>query len=88
MEFYRYPEWSLTIRNHYWYLPYARGFDLVRIRKRYRYISAEKKKRLQSEGVHVELLWLLCRHMVNPRNQKAAERFWNAHLQSLQNPLF
>lgn len=70
MIFYRYPEWSNSIRNHYWYLRYARGFDLVKIRKRYRYIAAEKK-RLQSEGVDSELIRLLCRHMVNLKNKKA-----------------
>lgn len=86
MNFYQYPEWSVAIRNHYWYLRMARGFDFAKIRKQYRRIAVEKK-RLQQEGVDSELLRLLCRHMVNPRNQKAAERFWNAHLQDLQKPL-
>ncbi|BBJ22615.1 hypothetical protein W01_05420 [Candidatus Nitrotoga sp. AM1P] len=87
MHFYRYPEWSSSIRNHYWHLRYARGFDLVRIRKRYRYIAAEKK-RLRNEGVNAEVLRLLCRHMVNPKNQKAEERFWNAYFKYVQLPLF
>ena len=87
MHFYRYPEWSATIRNHYWYLRMARGFDLAKIRKQYRRIAAEKK-RLHGEGVDSELLRLLCRHMVNPKNPRAAERFWNAHLKSTQNTLF
>jgi hypothetical protein len=83
MIFYQYPEWSAAIRTHYWPLRYARGFDLARIRKQYRLISVEKK-RLQIEGVDSELVRLLCRHMVNPRNQKAESRFWEAHLKSLQ----
>lgn len=87
MQFYKYPEWSQMIRNHYWYLRFARGFDSARIRKEYRRIEAEKK-RLQGAGVDIELVRLLCRHMVNPRNKRAAQRFWNAHLQSLQKPLF
>ncbi|CAG9932945.1 conserved protein of unknown function [Candidatus Nitrotoga arctica] len=81
MNFNCYPAWTSTIRNHYWYLRYARGFDLVKIRKRYRYIASEKK-RLQIESVDAELIRLLCRHMVNLKNQKAAERFWNALLKS------
>lgn len=64
----------------------ARSFDSARIRKQYRRIAAEKK-RLHAEGVDKELLRLLCRHMVNPRNPKAEERFWNAHLQSTQKTL-
>ena len=51
-------------------------------------IELQPKKRLQIEGVDAELLRLLCRHMVNPKNQKAAERFWNAYLKSLQKSLF
>ena len=87
MQFYRYPAWSDSIRQRYWFLRYARGFDLARIRKEYRKIEKEKK-RLQEAGVDGELVRLLCRHMVNPRNQKAEQRFWQAHLQSLQKPLF
>lgn len=87
MQFYRYPEWSQTICQHYWHLRFARGFDLARIRKEYRRIAAEKK-RLQVEGVDRELVRLLCRHMVNPRNQRAEQRFWAAHLKSLQKDLF
>jgi hypothetical protein len=81
--FYKYPEWSSTIRTHYWHLRFARGFDLSRIRKQYRLIEKEKK-RLHEAGVDQELVRLLCRHMVNTRNQKAQQRFWNAHLESLQ----
>lgn len=75
------------IRTHYWPLRYARAFDGARVRKQYRLIAGEKK-RLHKEGVDSELVRLLCRHMVNPRNQKAATVFWNAHLKSLQQPLF
>ncbi len=75
MHFYRYSEWSNGIRNYYWHLRMARGFDLAKIRKQYRRIAAEKK-RLQDEGVDSELLRLLCRHMVNPRNEISAKRFW------------
>ncbi len=42
MEFLRYPEWSAAIRNFYWYLPFSRGFDLVKIRKQFRRIASEK----------------------------------------------
>lgn len=87
MQFYKYPEWSQMIRTHYWPLRYARAFDDARVRKQYRLIAVEKK-RLQGEGVDSELIRLLCRHMVNPKSQKAAERFWNLHLKSLQKPLF
>lgn len=86
MHFYQYPEWATGILNYYWHLRMARGFDLAKIRKQYRRIAAEKK-RLQDEGVDSELLRLLCRHVVNPRNPRAAERFWNAHLQMLQKTL-
>jgi hypothetical protein len=41
-------------------------------------VELQPKKRLHAKGVDLELLRLLCRHMVNLRNQKAAERFWNA----------
>lgn len=84
---YRYPDWTSTIRNHYFLLRFSRSFDRARIRKEYRRIAAEKK-RLQTEGVDAELVRLLCRHMANPRNQKAEERFWNAHFKILQNELF
>ncbi len=87
MQFYRYPEWSQIIRAHYWHLRFARGFNQARIRKEYRRIEAEKK-RLEKAGVDRELVRLLCRHMVNLRNQKAEQRFWEAHLKSLQKPLF
>lgn len=86
MHFYRYPEWSQVIRQHYWHLRFARGFDSARIRKEYRRIAAEKK-RLHEAGVDQELVRLLCRHMVNMRNQKAEQRFWQAHLKSLQKAL-
>lgn len=87
MQFYKYPEWSQTIRAHYWHLRFARGFDHARIRKEYRRIQAEKK-RLHAAGVDQELVRLLCRHMVNLDNKRAAARFWNAHLKSLQDSLF
>jgi len=83
MQFYKYPEWAQRIQHHYWHLRYARGFDSARIRKQYRRIEGEKK-RLHEAGVDRELVRLLCRHMVNPRNQRAARRFWEAHHRSLQ----
>jgi len=87
MQFYKYPEWAQPIQHHYWHLRFARGFDSARIRKQYRRIEKEKK-RLHEAGVDREIVRLLCRHMVNPRNRKAEQRFWNAHLKSLQKPLF
>ena len=83
MQFYQYPEWSGTIRHHYWHLRFARGFDTARIRKQYRLVEKEKK-RLHEAGVDQELVRLLCRHMVNLRNQRAERRFWAAHQKSLQ----
>lgn len=84
--FYQYPQWSSAIRNHYWNLRYARGFDSARIRKEYRKILREKK-RLQTEGVDPETIRLLCRHLVNLHNKRAEERWWDCHLRSLQKPL-
>ena len=86
MYFYQPPDWTQAIRNHYWHLRFARGFDSARIRKEYRLIEKEKK-RLQQSGVDGELIRLYCRHMVNPRNKNAERRFWQAHLQSLQTVL-
>jgi hypothetical protein len=57
--------------------------NMQKVRKQYRLIEKEKK-RLHEAGVDQELVRLLCRHMVNTRNQKAQQRFWNAHLESLQ----
>ena len=87
MQFYKYPEWSQAIRSHYWHLRFARGFDSARIRKQYRLIEKEKK-RLHVAGVDEELVRLLCRHMVNTRNQVAERRFWEAHFKTLQKSLF
>ena len=89
MQFHRYPGWADTIRNHYWHLRYARGFDSARIRKQYRRIEKEKK-RLYGAGVDQELVRLLCRHMVNPANRAAEKRFWEKHFELLQTtlPLF
>ena len=78
MEFRQFPEWGKVIRNHYWYLRNARLFQTARIRKEYRRIAAEKK-RLHAEGVDMELLRLLCRHYINPRNELAAARFWKRY---------
>lgn len=86
MHFYRYPEWSQTIRNYYWHLRFARGFNGARIRKQYRLIEKEKK-RLHEAGVDRELVRLLCRHMVNLQNKHAEQRWWSAHLCSLQTTL-
>ena len=83
MCFYKYPEWSVTIRQHYWHLRFARGFDHARIRKQYRLIEKEKK-RLHEAGVDRELVRLFCRHMANIRNPGAERRFWLAHQKSLQ----
>ena len=83
MQFYKYPEWAQSIQHYYWHLRFARGFDSARIRKQYRRIEGEKK-RLHEAGVDRELVRLLCRHMVNPRNQRAERRFWEAHHKSLQ----
>lgn len=87
MHFYRLPDWTQVIRNHYWHLRFARGFDSARIRKQYRLIAKEKK-RLHEAGVDRELVRLYCRHIVNPRNEKAEQRFWDAHFKSLQQSLF
>jgi hypothetical protein len=86
MNFHPYPDWSASIRNYYWHLRYARGFHVAPIRKLYRRIAAEKK-RLDERGVDRELVRLLCRHMVNPRNQLAEGRFWKRHFETLQNTL-
>ena len=83
MQFYKYPEWAQFIQHHYWHLRFARGFDSARIRKQSRRIEGEKK-RLHEAGVDRELVRLLCRHMVNPRNQRAERRFWEAHHKILQ----
>lgn len=77
MIFYRYPDWSAEIRHHYWILRSVRGFDSARLRKQYRLIEREKK-RLYDAGVDKEVVRLLCRHMVNPRNAFAEKRFWSA----------
>lgn len=87
MIFYHYLDWSHLIRNLYWYLRQFRSFDSVKIRKQYRRFAIEKK-RLHGEGVDSELVRLLCRHMCNPKNKKAAERFWSAHFKSIQKTLF
>lgn len=73
--FNKYPDWSQIIRQHYWHLRYARGFNSARIRKEYRRIEAEKK-RLHDLGVDSELVRLLCRHLANLKNQKAEELFF------------
>lgn len=71
----------------YWNLRYARGFHGARIRKEYRQIAAEKK-RLQGEGVDLELLRLLCRHLVNLQNRQAEARWWTAYYVTKQGELF
>lgn len=77
MIFHKYPDWSAVIRNHYWILRSVRGFNTSRIRQQYRLIVKEKK-RLHDAGVDSEVVRLLCRHMVNPRNPFAEKRFWQA----------
>lgn len=86
MVFHQYPDWTQHIRNHYWHLRYCRNFHEARRRKEYRRIEAEKK-RLQAEGVDVEMMRLLCRHLVNLQNKQAEARWWNAYLSSLQKSL-
>jgi hypothetical protein len=76
---YDYPEWSGPIRSAYWHLRIARAGDAARVRKEYRKIRKECD-RLEAAGVNPELLRLYCRHMVNPRNVKAFERFKAFHL--------
>lgn len=83
MIFHKYPDWSAAIRNHYWILRGVRGFNTARLRKQYRLIEKEKK-RLQIAGVDSEVVRLLCRHMVNPRNPFAEKRFWQAFHKSLE----
>ncbi len=83
MQFIKYPSWADMIIYHYWPLRNARSFDTARIRKQYRLIEKEKK-RLHEAGVDGELVRLLCRHMVNPRNPLAAQRFHIALLKSQQ----
>lgn len=83
MIFYKYPEWSVVIRNHYWILRSLRPHHVARRRMQYRRIEVEKK-RLQSEGVDAEVVRLLCRHMVNLRNVYAEKRFWQAFHKSKQ----
>lgn len=68
------PEWTRTISNHYWHLRYARNFDLARVRKQYRAIAREKT-RLAAIGIDPEIIRLFCRHMVNPRNRNAEQRY-------------
>jgi hypothetical protein len=46
-----------------------------------------KKKRLEARGVDVELVRLFCRHMVNPRNERAEQRFWKRHNEFVQKAL-
>ena len=83
MQLYQYPELSSTIRQHYWHLRFARGFDGARIRKQYRLIEKEKK-RLHEAGVDAELVRLLCRHMVNLRNSKAEQKYRERLAQTMQ----
>lgn len=47
MIFYRYPEWTAIICNHYWHLRMARSFDQAKIRKQYRRIAAEKNASME-----------------------------------------
>lgn len=78
MSFYQYPDWTKSIRNHYWHLRYVRGFHEARRRLEYRRIAVEKK-RLHGEGVDDELVRLLCRHLVNLGNKQAEARWWKCH---------
>jgi hypothetical protein len=86
MIFHKYPEWSVGIRNHYWYLRAVRKFNSAKLRKYYRLIEKEKK-RLHETGVDKEVVRLLCRHIVNPRNPFAEQRFWEAFHKTTQKPL-
>ncbi|MEI7842761.1 MAG: hypothetical protein WCI39_06995 [Gallionellaceae bacterium] len=80
--FFKYPAWSQTIRNHYWHLRFARCFHEARRRKEYRRIQDEKK-RLQFEGVDSEAVRLMCRHLVNLKNDRAEKRLVE-YLKTLQ----
>lgn len=86
MIFHPYPGWTSVIRNHYWQLRAVRRFDSAGLRRYYRLIEKEKK-RLHEAGVDVELVRLLCRHMVNPRNPFAERRFWDAYHKTKPKPL-
>lgn len=85
--FFRYPDWSAELRQHYWHLRAARKFDTARMRSEYRKIAAEKK-RLHSAGVDQEVVRLLCRHLANMKNRAAESRFWDAYHQTLQTDFF
>ena len=86
MDFKRYPAWAQPIQNHYWYLRYARRVTRAgRARTRREYRAIEKaKKRLHEAGIEVELVRLLCRHMVNLKNRKAEKLFWKRLAQTMQ----
>lgn len=86
MIFHTYPDWSQFIRNHYWILRSVRKFNTARLRKQYRLIEKEKN-RLHETGVDKEVIRLLCRHLVNPRNPHAEKRFWSAFHKTTQESL-
>lgn len=68
------PPWSTTLCNAYWHLRNLRAFDGAGRRRLYRRI-ADEKKRLIGSGVEAEEVRLLCRHLANPGNQNAEQKF-------------
>ncbi len=83
--FERYPEWAADLRQHYWHLRHARGWDGARVRKQYRRIFAEKQRLLEKK-IDPEELRLICRHLANPANKQAETR-WKAYAAQLRLPL-
>lgn len=64
--FHQYPDWTASIRNHYWHLRYTRCYDEARRRKEYRRIEAEKNASqleasiLNCSGCFADI-WLTCK---------------------------
>ena len=78
------PDWSVNLRNLYWFLRYRRVFDTAGRRRYYRKIAVEKK-RLHAAGVDFEEVRLLCRWLSNLKNINAEQR-WKAHVAQLRLP--
>ena len=76
------PPWSQKLRNLYWFLRYKRVWDSAARRKYYRWIEKEKR-RLEEVGVDQEEIRLLCRHLANPKNTNAEQR-WMAYVAQMQ----
>lgn len=69
------PDWSASLRHAYWQLRWCRVHRVSEIRKCYRRVKRERVE-LERRGLDAELLRLLCRVLVNPRNEAAELRFW------------